>query len=173
MPKSRKPKAEVKEKPARLERRVRVMFFLVSEIQEEIFAVGEIIYYLHQQYWGQLFGYEYDIPVTGFTHSFVPKTVTKKISPIFGPREKGSIFVGQWWSEKEIEIKGIKIPKAVIEPIEENVTLFVIDLPAVAEEWKFDEGIVRLKEEIFSAYARNGRPQEEIWMVKQDIYRYA
>lgn len=54
----------------------------------------------------------------------------------------------------------------------ENVVSFIIDLPAVAEEWKFDESITHLKEEIFSTYARNKRPQEEIWIVKQDIYRY-
>ena len=169
MQKRKKPKTERREKPARVERRVRVTFFLVADVRQEINAVELIIYYLHQQYWQLFFRLEYDIPVTGFTHSVLPLTAPKTLG--FG-HKKGSIFLGQWWSETAVKIGEIEIPSAQVEPMLENVVLFVIDLPVVSEKRKFDEGIVRLKEEIFSAYEMNERPQEEIWIVKQDIYRY-
>ncbi len=167
MKKPKKLRTEKKEKPAQIERRVRVTFFLVAELQQEVDSVKHIIDYLYLQYWWYLLRGEWDLPVTGFTHSFLPNTVPK--SGI--ERKKDSVFAGYWWSEIKLKRKGIEIPS--IDLMEENVVLFVIDLPVVVEEWKFDNNIARLKREIFSAYARNKRPQEEIWIVKQDIYRYA
>lgn len=164
----KKLKAGRSTKPARLERRVRVTFFLVAQAQEEIDAVERVIDYLFLQYWLHLFEEKWDLPITGFTHSVLPVTIPEELG--FG-RRKNSIFLGHWWSEIKVRIHGVDQPD--IEQMEENVVLFVIDLPTVAEEWKFDEGIVHLKEEIFSIYAEHGSPQEEIWIVKQDIHRYA
>lgn len=173
MPKPKKTNVRLKEKPTRIERRARITFFLVAETQQEVNAVREVIHYLLYQYWFHLLGGEWEIPVTGFTHSFIPREVPKRIGIMFGPREEDSIFVGHWWSKKKRRIKEVKFPVPVVEKIEENVILFVIDLPLVTEEWKLDDGIVRLKKEIFLAYKRNKRAQEEIWIVKQDIHRYA
>ena len=136
-------------------------FFLVAQIQEEVDAVQWVINYLLQQYSFFLTIGEWELPVTGFTHSAVHDIEL----------EKDPIFMGLWWSFTKKKIGGIEAP--VLEQMTEKVVLFVVDLPTIAEEWKFDEGIVRLKEEIFSIYSRHGRPQKEIWMVKQDIYRYA
>ena len=97
------------------------------------------------------------MPVTGFTHSAIHDAALQKYQ----------IFIGRWWSD--YEANGF----STLELAEENVVLFIIDLPAVAEEWRIDEGIEHLKEDIFSIYAKHRRPQEEIWIVKQDIYRYA
>ncbi len=147
MPK-RKSKPEKRGRSVRLERRARVTFFLVSEVQEEVDAVIEIVIYFFNQYWFHLFGHEWELPVTGFTHSFIPDTVSKEAPrTMLGARKQDSIFIGHWWSENKVRIKGIEAP--LIKQVAENVTLFVIDLPAVAEEWKFDESIVHLKEEIF------------------------
>lgn len=172
----RQPKKESKEKPAHLERRARVTFFLVAETRQEINAVEEVIHYFFNQYWVHFLGGEWELPITGFTHSVLPRYLPKTLGM---GRKKDSIFLGHWWSETKEKIK-VKVEEKTemiealsIKQLEENVISFVIDLPTVAEEWKFDEGIVRLKEEIFSAYERNERPQEEIWIVKQDIYRYA
>jgi len=93
------------------------------------------------------------------------------IHPSIKPLYFAEKFIGGAFTVKS-EGDLLPIIKA-IEIMEENVVLFVIDLPVVVEEWKFDNNIARLKREIFSAYARNKRPQEEIWIVKQDIYRYA
>lgn len=161
MAKRKKPKPAKKEKPARIERRARVTFFLVAHVQEEVNAVEDVINYLNGQYWFFITTGEWELPVTGFTHSAVHEIAL----------QKDPIFMGLWWSWTKIRIGGIEAPK--LEQMTENVVLFVVDLPVVAEEWKFDEGIVRLKDQIFSVYARHGRPQEEIWVVKQDIYRYA
>ena len=178
MKRSQKPKIKKKNKTARLERRVRVTFFLVSEIQEEVDAVQKVILYLSHQYWYYISSGKWELPVTGFTHSAVPRVVFKK-DPTeleFDARRKDSIFVGFWWPETETEIiyiGDIDILVPVEEPAEENVTLFVIDFPIIAEEWKLDQNIAHLKEKIFSIYKEHKRPQEEIWIVKQDIYRYA
>ena len=50
---------------------------------------------------------------------------------------------------------------------------FLIDFRALAEEWKLDQELARLKAEIFACYKRHRCRQEEVWMVKEDIHRYA
>lgn len=179
MKKSQNPKSKKKERPARLERRVRVTFFLVSEVQEEVDAVLDVISYLFHQYWYYISSGKWELPVTGFTHSAVPRVISKK-DPAeleFGARMEDSIFIGLWWPETETKIEhmteDIDILVPLEYPVEENVTLFVIDFPVIAEEWKLDKDMAHLKEKIFSIYEEHGRPQKEIWIVKQDIYRYA
>ena len=158
MKQPKKPKSSKKEKPARLERRVRVTFFIVAGTKEEIAAVEDVYGYLGSQYLSD--EDKRELPVTGFTYSAIPKPVPLPWPPILGE----SVFIGHWWYTTK---EGRKIP------MKERSVLFFIDLLALAEEWKIDQSIGRLKTEIFRAYARRGSPQEEIWIVKQDIYRYA
>ncbi len=143
-----------KKRPARLERRVRVTFFLVAETKEQINAADSVGIYLQTQY--LLDEKEREIPVTGFTFSAFPE-------PIPLPAGK-SVFIGYWWHTTEAERKRL---------MREKVILFLIDFPIVAEEWKTDENINLLKDRILESYEENHCPQEEIWIVKQDIYRYA
>ena len=155
MRKSKKSVAKKKVKPARLERRVRVTFFLVANTEEEFLSVTKAINYL----WGIYGTFGTEFPITGFTNSAVPKP---------GPLEE-SVFTGNWWSD--VKIDGVTVPSAQLNI--EKVVFFLIDFLAPAEEWKLDEDIARLKAGIFSIYKEYGRPQEEIWIVKQDVYRYA
>lgn len=159
MRKSKNPKGKKRLKPARIERRVRVTFFLVAETRKHKEAVLRLIDYLDIQFaYLKILG-KSELPVTGFTHSAIPfETRVKNL-------EKG-IFWGHWWSEEKVGLK-------ILESIMERVVFFLVDLPVVAEEWKFDENIVLLKTRIFEFYERFQSPQEEIWIVKQDIYRYA
>lgn len=152
-------------KPARLERRVRVTFFLVAEKEEEREAVLDLIEYLDIQYvYLRSNSEKLELPVTGFTHSAIHSdTISRKNRGSPKIYEKG-IFWGHWWTEEEEE--------AILISVKERVIFFLIDFPAVAEEWKTDENITLLKEKIFETYAIYGSPQEEIWIVKQDIYRY-
>lgn len=155
-------------KPARLERRVRVTFFLVAEKEEEREAIIDLIKYLDKQYLNFWLHSESELPVTGFTHSAIHSgSISRKDKTSCKMYGKG-IFWGHWWMEEEETDMG----PALIS-IKERVVFFVIDFPAVAEEWKTDENIVLLKEKIFETYETFGSPQEEIWIVKQDIYRYA
>lgn len=156
MRKNRNPKTE-KVKPVRLERRARVTFFLVAQIQEEVNAVKEVINYLSNQYYFFLRSAKWEIPVRGFTHSAVHDIAL----------QKDPIFTGRWWSER-----GTRGLFMIVRYIRENVVLFIIDFPTY-EKRKLDENIGRLKKKIFSIYEQYGRSQEEIWIVKQDIYRYA
>lgn len=142
-----------KSKLARLERRVRVTFFLVAETEEHIQAVLDVGIYLQTQY--LLEGREKEIPVTGFTFSAIPEAAS--------PPSGKSVFTGLWW-HTEAGHKRL---------VTEKVVLFFIDFPVVAEEWKTDKDITLLKTRIFDFYEDHHSPQEEIWIVKQDIYRYA
>ncbi len=142
---------------ARLERRVRVTFFLVAHRESEIEAVDEVIDYLTSQYLSLFLNKEWELPITGFTHSAVHDITL----------QKDPIFIGRWWSDYITD----ELPEITLS--KENVVLFIVDLPAIAEEWKTDENIAFLKTKIFEFYKMFGSPQEEIWMVKQDIYRYA
>lgn len=155
MKKPRTSRSKGKQKPVRIERRVRVTFFIVAGTKEEIQAADDVYGYLDFQY--LLEEDEREIPVTGFTHSNIPHPVLQP------PIIRESVFTGHWW---KITKEGQKMPYT------ERVVLFLIDFLALAEEWKIDEYITKLKTEIFSIYKRRGSPQEEIWIVKQDIYRY-
>jgi len=157
MKKPRTLKSKKGQKPVRLERRVRVTFFIVAGTKEEIQAVDDVYGYLDSQY--LLEDNEQEVPVTGFTHSAIPRPVPLPYPPILGE----SVFIGHWWHTAK---KGEKIPR------QERVVLFIIDLLAIAEEWRVDEYIANLKTKIFDIYARRGSPQKEIWIAKQDIYRY-
>ena len=162
MPKKKPPRFKKKEEePARIERHVRVTFFLVAHTQPEVNAVREVIRYLLSQYFCLLLDREWKLPVTGFTHSVIHDVAL----------QKDPIFIGHWWSGYKAGLPMLELLE-LSELAEENVVLFIIDLPAVAKEWRIDEGIEWLKEDIFSIYKKHRRPQEEIWMVKQDIYRY-
>ena len=154
MRKQKNPKTKRKEKLVHLERRVRVTFFLPVEYKEEQYAVKEVVRFLESQY---PTGPITKLTVTGFTYSAIHGTTL----------EKDYIFTGSWWSD--VKIRGVSAKELTTE----SVVLFIIDFPAVIEEWKLDQNIIRLKEVIFSAYAERGSPQKEIWIVKQDIYRYA
>ena len=154
MKRRKRTKGTGKEKPVRLERRVRVTFFLVAQIKEEIAAARDVYLYLDWQYWSE--EDEQEIPITGHTHSVIPP-------PAPFPSEE-SAFIGSWWYTTK---EGDKIYE------QKNVVLFIVDLTALAEEWKTDQYIRRLKERILSYYAARGSPQQEIWVTKQDIYRYA
>ena len=159
MIKSKNPKNKKRLKPVRLERRRRVTFFLVAETIKHKEAVLLLIGYLDNQFADlKMFG-KSELPVTGFTHSAIPFEARIKTL------EEG-IFWGHWWSEEKVKLQ-------MLESITERVVFFLIDLPSVAEEWKFDENIVLLKTKIFELYEKFQSPQEEIWIVKQDIYRYA
>ncbi len=159
MSKRRKPKkpavSEVKEtsKPARLERHVRVTFFLVANTKEHLRAIDRVRSYLKAQNF--LDENERELPVTGFTHSSYPGF------PQWLSGE--TVFIGYWWDTCEKVIKNLMIEKTV---------LFLIDFLAYAEEWKTDENIALLKTRILGYYETFQSPQEEIWIVKQDIYRY-
>ena len=140
--------------PARLERRVRVTFFLVADIREHLSAIRSVRNYLKVQHF--LREDERELPVTGFTHSLFPG---------LPPRISGeTVFVGLWWDTTK---------KGVMKIVVEKTVLFLIDFPAYAEEWKTDENIALLKKRIFEFYEMCKSPQKEIWIVKQDIYRYA
>lgn len=139
--------------PARIERRVRVTFFLVANREEHLRAINHIRDYLKWQYLED--ENERELPVTGFSHSLFP-----------GPRPLPSgetVFAGYWWRTEERE----KILAV------ERTALFLIDFPAIAQEWEIDENIAVLKTRIFEFYEMFQSPQEEIWIVKQDVYRYA
>lgn len=138
-------------KPVRLERRVRVTFFLVAEKKEEIDTIREIAIYLQMQY--LLEGREKEIPVIGFTFSSIPDLI---------PNGR-AVFFGHWWHTTETGRKKLD---------REKVVLFLIDFPAFAEEWKIDKKITLLKARILGYYESNHCPQQEIWITKQDIYRY-
>ena len=139
--------------PARLERRVRVTFFLVVNRKEHLLTVDHIRDYLKVQYLEDENTRE--LPVTGFTHSLFPGAP---------PSPAGeAVFAGYWWDTREGE-KVLHI---------EKTTLFLIDFPAYAQEWETDRNITLLKTRIFEFYEMFQSPQEEIWIVKQDIYRYA
>ncbi|MBI2053726.1 MAG: hypothetical protein HYT36_00105 [Candidatus Staskawiczbacteria bacterium] len=160
MSKRKKPKnpaasgAKETSKPARLERHVRVTFFLVADTKEHLRAIDRVRSYLKNQNF--LSENERELPVTGFTHSSYPG---------FPPRLSGeTVFVGLWWNTTEEGIKEFYAEKTV---------LFLIDFLAYAEEWKTDKNIALLKTRILGYYETFQSPQEEIWIVKQDIYRYA
>ncbi|MBI3337337.1 MAG: hypothetical protein HY005_01780 [Candidatus Staskawiczbacteria bacterium] len=161
MSKRKKPKkpeiSGVKEtsKPARLERHVRVTFFLVANTKEHLRAILNVRNYLKAQDF--LSENERELPVTGFTHSSFPGPLPQWLSG-------ETVFIGYWWNTREKVIKNLMIEKTV---------LFVIDFLAFAEEWKTDENIALLKTRILGYYETFQSPQEEIWIVKQDIYRYA
>lgn len=159
MRKSENPKRKKGPEPVRLERRVRVTFFLVAETRKHKEAVLRLIGYLDDQFAHLTMFGRSELPVTGFTHSAIP--LETRIKTL----EKG-IFWGHWWSEEKMELQ-------ILESITERVVFFLIDLPAVAEEWKFDENIALLKTRIFEFYEVFQSPQEEIWITRQDIYRYA
>ncbi|MDO8486297.1 MAG: hypothetical protein Q7S77_01190 [Candidatus Staskawiczbacteria bacterium] len=160
--------ASKSKKPARLERRVRVTFFLVAETEGQRNAVLELISYLEEQYvYLSSYG-ESELPVTGFTHSAIHSSTIHRKGRIHSKMFEKGIFWGHWWTEDEDDIGQISLM-----PIIERVVFFLIDFPAVAEEWKTDENINFLKTKIFQTYEKWGSPQEEIWIVKQDIYRYA
>ncbi len=164
MKKSKNPKPKKKAKPARLERRVRVTFFLVAEKEEAKEAVVDIILYLDAQYFHFTSEGKSELPVTGFTHSAIPFENSIPHEQILYYKNLGKgIFWGHWWQTEPGEV----------ELIQERVVFFVVDLPAVAEEWKTDESITLIKDRIFHFYEMHDCPQEEIWIVKQDIYRYA
>jgi len=140
--------------PARLERHVRVTFFLVANTKEHLRAIDCVKNYLKAQDF--LSENERELPVTGFTHSLFPG---------FSQWLSGeAVFTGYWWDTREKEVKKLVIEKTV---------LFLIDFLAYAEEWKTDENIALLKTRILGYYETFQSPQEEIWIVKQDIYRYA
>lgn len=161
MSKQKKPKkpeaSAVKEtiKPARLERHVRVTFFLVANTKEHLCAIDSVRSYLKAQEF--LSENERKLPVTGFTHSSYPGFLPQWLSG-------ETVFTGYWWDTREKVIKKLMIEKTV---------LFLIDFLAYAEEWKTDENIALLKTRILGYYETFKSPQEEIWIVKQDIYRYA
>ena len=159
MGKQKRYKARKKIRPVRLEKHVRVTFFLVAQTQEEVEAIYRVINYLAEQYGLLIHNGEWDLPVTGFTYSAFHDVGLKK----------DPIFIGLWWTESEIKYMGMKVPARGI--MVERVALFVIDFPV--EEPQLDEAIVHLKERIFFIYKECGSPQEEIWIVKQDAYRYA
>ena len=144
----RKPKnPEIKKKkPTRLERRVRITFFLVGNEEKEIDAVREVINYLD----GQFIMSKPELPVTGFTHCAIPG--------------RESVFFGHWWYKTKEGGRVLMI---------EKVTFFLIDFPALAEEWRIDKNIELLKARIFYFYEKHNCPQKEIWIVKEDIHRYA
>lgn len=160
MSKQKKPKktetSAVKEtaKPARLERYVRVTFFLVADTKEHFHAIDRVKDYLKaQDFFSEK---ERELPVTGFTYSSYPG---------FPPWLSGeTVFIGYWWDTREKVIKKL---------MREKTVLFLIDFLAYAEEWKTDENIALLKTRILKFYETVQSPQEEIWIVKQDIYRYA
>ena len=133
-----------KTRPARLERRVRVTFFLPVGTKKEHDVVLDVISYLNGQVKNPA------LSVTGFTHSSV--------------NPENPVFHGHWWSK----MKGGGEQLTV-----ERVILFLIDYLALAEEWKFDAELVRLKKKIHTFYARHRCKQEEVWMIKEDIHRYA
>lgn len=142
---------------------MRVTFFLVAETQKEVNAVREVVNHLLSQYFALVLYRDWELPVTGFTHSAIHDVALKK----------DPIFVGHWWSgEIDYDIPLEDYNFEGISLSEEKVVLFVVDLPSVAEEWKLDEGIRYLKEDIFSIYKKYKRAQKEIWIMKQDIYRY-
>ena len=158
---SKRKKPEVPEVPevreafvhARLERRVRVTFFLVANKEEHLRAVYHIRDYLKRQYLEK--ESERELPITGFTHSLFPGL------PPWLTGE--TVFVGCWWRTDEDGTKVLAV---------ERTALFLIDFPAIAQEWELDEKIALLKTRIFEFYEMCQSPQEEIWIVKQDIYRY-
>ena len=148
------PEARETSVPARLERRVRVTFFLVANKEEHLRAVHLIRDYLKSQYLEA--ENERELSITGFSQSLFP-----------GPRPWPSgetVFAGYWWRTDEDGTKVLAV---------ERTALFLIDFPALAQEWELDEKIALLKTRIFEFYAMCQSPQEEIWIVKQDIYRYA
>ena len=166
MGKSKKSQIKKKEKPARLERRVRVTFFLPAGTIGDISAVREVIDSLDNQYISDTIT---KFTVTGFTHSSVPLETSAEETLDHAKRLQEEIFWGHWWSSAETEgVKGV-LKKLVIE----SIVFFLIDYPVFSQEWEIDEVLQNLKEEIFSIYAEYGRPQEEIWIVKQDIFRYS
>lgn len=160
MSKQKKPKkpetfgVEETVKPARLERHVRVTFFLVANTEEHLRAIDGVKNYLKAQEF--LSEKEKKLPVTGFTHSLFPGF------PQWLSGE--TVFTGYWWDTSEKYIKKLVIEKTV---------LFIIDFIAYAEEWKTDENIALLKTRILGYYETFQSPQEEIWIVKQDVVRYA
>ena len=93
-------------KPAHIERRVRVTFFLVAEKEEEREAVVELISYLDKQYVDLRSYGDSELPVTGFTHSAIPSNATHRKGK--NPRKmlEKAIFWGHWWTEEEEEDTG-------------------------------------------------------------------
>lgn len=152
--------------PVRLERRVRVTFFLPAGSKGDKEAVRQVIHSLDSQF---LVGTITRFTVTGFTHSGIPTEVSEQEMMAHEIHLEKETFFGHWWHE--LKVKGAPgISKGlVVEP----VVFFLIDYLSFAQEWEFDQVLRQLKEEIFSIYEEHGRPQEEIWMVKQDVYRYA
>ena len=144
MQRAKRPRRGRRTRAPRLERRVRVTFFLPAEYPNEKRAASSVIDYLEGQWRNPT------LPIMGFTRSTI--------------LEEHPLFKGYWWSFKKDGTR--------IETIE-NVVLFLIDFLALAEEWKFDQELARLKAEILASYERNRCPQEEVWMVKEDIHRYA
>jgi len=142
----RRTKSRVRKKAreVHLERRVRVTFFLPAELSEQKQAIYDIDAYLRGQHDHPV------LPITGYTRS-----------TIYG----GSpIFKGHWWSQMNGGDKILTI---------EGVVLFIIDFRAIAEEWKLDQELSRLKAKILAYYTKHHCTQEEIWIVKEDIHRYA
>ena len=165
MGKSKKLRTKKKEVFVRLERRVRVTFFLPAETTEDQNAVRKVIGSLDSQF---VTGNITRFTITGFTHSGIPSKISAEEMMVHETRLEKEIFFGHWWSYAEF--KGV--PWTPRELVVEPVVFFLIDYPVFAEEWELDQVLQCLKKDIFSIYAEQGRPQEEIWMVKQDIYRY-
>ncbi len=149
------------EKPVHIERRIRVIFFLPAGTRKDIDTVAEVISFLDSQF---LFP-PTEFTITGFTHSGIPSEEKKANKSLL----EDEIFVGHWWSDVKVRKGGRTFNKLMIE----SAVFFLIDYLALAQEWEFDQELLRLKENIFSIYKKYKSPQEEIWIVKQDIYRYA
>lgn len=165
MKKSKKLKGKKKEVPVRLERGVRVTFFLPAETNGDIGAVQEVIISLDRQYLADTIT---KFTVTGFTHSNVPLGTSTEDIFDHELSFRDEIFFGHWWSD--VKVEGVQ--RTLKQLIIEGVVFFLIDFPAFPQEWELDQALQRLKEEIFSIYKKHKRPQKEIWIVKQDIYRY-
>jgi hypothetical protein len=73
-------------------------------------------------------------------------------------------FVGRWWSASP----------AVRDWMSDKITLLLIDfrIALTAPTVSFSEQVAELKDVIHQAYARYGRPQEEVWVIAHQVTRF-
>jgi hypothetical protein len=86
-----------------------------------------------------------DCKITGFTFSMFPNAA----------------FFGIWWSSKRRKW------------IPEKVALIIMDYHCPIGEAKLDHALGRLKHTVHRSYAKFGRPQDVVWIIAEQVMRFA
>lgn len=88
------------------------------------------------------------VSVTGYTYSTL----------------RPAAFISSWWDDEGEQRKRL---------VEEDGVWFVVDYGIQLGASELPLVLAQLKQAILDAYERYGAPQKEVWLIAQDVYRYA